>query len=56
MARLSLPIYRKSYGDTEVLKDVHLDVNDGEYLVLVGPSGCGKSLLRCIAVLRDHCG
>ena len=54
MARLSFTHLQKSYGDTEVLKDVHLDVNDGEYLVLVGPSGCGKStLLRCIAGLEE---
>ena len=54
MAGLSFDHIQKSYGETEVLKDVHLDVDDGEYLVLVGPSGCGKStLLRCIAGLEE---
>jgi ABC-type sugar transport system ATPase subunit len=54
MARLDFDHLKKSYGETEVLTDVHLEVNDGEYLVLVGPSGCGKStLLRCIAGLED---
>ena len=45
MVRLSRTT-SKGYGQTEVLKDVHLDVADGEYLVLVGLSGCGKST-RC---------
>ena len=54
MAGLSFDHIQKSYGETQVLKDVHLEVDDGEYLVLVGPSGCGKStLLRCIAGLED---
>ncbi len=54
MAGLSFDHIQKSYGDTQVLKDVHLTVSDGEYLVLVGPSGCGKStLLRCIAGLEE---
>src|SRR4051794_18201410 len=36
------------------IRDVHLDVADGEFLVLVGPSGCGKStLLRMLAGLED---
>jgi len=54
MASVTLRELRKSYGSTEVLKGVDLDVQDGEYVVLVGPSGCGKStLLRCIAGLED---
>ena len=53
MATLAFRSLQKSYGETEVLKGVDLEVNDGEYLVLVGPSGCGKStLLRCIAGLE----
>ena len=53
MASLSFDRLEKRYGDTQVLRGIHLEVADGEYLVLVGPSGCGKStLLRCIAGLE----
>tara|TARA_B110001450_G_C17629581_1_gene484653 strand:- start:42 stop:1097 length:1056 start_codon:yes stop_codon:yes gene_type:complete len=48
-----LDVY-KSYGEVEVISDLNLTVNDGEFLVLVGPSGCGKStVLRMIAGLED---
>ena len=44
----------KSYGETKVLKGIDIQVQDGEFLVLVGPSGCGKStLLKCLAGLND---
>ncbi len=53
MASLALTSLGKSFGDTEVLRDIDLEVEDGEFLVLVGPSGCGKStLLRCLAGLE----
>ncbi len=43
----------KSYGSTEILKDIHVAIEQGDFLVLVGPSGCGKStLLNCIAGLE----
>ena len=36
---------RASYGENEVLKDVSLAVDKGEFIVLIGPSGCGKTTL-----------
>jgi multiple sugar transport system ATP-binding protein len=54
MIQIELIHVAKSYGSVEVLKDVSLQVEDGEFVVLVGPSGCGKStLLRMIAGLED---
>jgi multiple sugar transport system ATP-binding protein len=53
MAEIELLGIRKRYGETTVVKDVSLDIRDGEFLTLVGPSGCGKStLLRIIAGLE----
>ena len=54
MGSLSLKNIHKSFGSVEVLKDISLDVEEGEFLIFVGPSGCGKStLLRIIAGLED---
>ena len=54
MARVSLRSLYKSFGRTEVVKGIDLEVADGEFVVFVGPSGCGKStLLRLIAGLED---
>lgn len=51
---LSIENLYKNYGATEVLKDINVSIQQGEFLVLVGPSGCGKStLLNCIAGLED---
>ena len=45
---------KKNYGDMEVLKSISIDMEAGDFLVLVGPSGCGKStLLNCIAGLEE---
>lgn len=53
MANLKLHDIKKSYGKTEVIHGLDLEVLDGEFCVLVGPSGCGKStLLRMIAGLE----
>ncbi|MBU3030008.1 ABC transporter ATP-binding protein [Paracoccus marinaquae] len=54
MGDLTLSNVTKSFGATQVIKGVDLEVNDGEFCVFVGPSGCGKStLLRMVAGLED---
>ncbi|MEL7117498.1 MAG: ABC transporter ATP-binding protein [Pseudomonadota bacterium] len=54
MTALTLSNVNKSFGDVHVLKDINIEVEDGEFVVFVGPSGCGKStLLRVIAGLED---
>ncbi|MEM8916235.1 MAG: sn-glycerol-3-phosphate ABC transporter ATP-binding protein UgpC [Pseudomonadota bacterium] len=53
MATVSLQDLRKSYGKTEVIHGIDMDIADGEFIVIVGPSGCGKStLLRMVAGLE----
>ncbi len=55
MGSLTLQGIKKSFGPVEVLKDIDLEVESGEFVVFVGPSGCGKStLLRIIAGLEDQ--
>jgi multiple sugar transport system ATP-binding protein len=52
MGALSIRNIRKSYAATDVLKGINIDIEAGEFLILVGPSGCGKStLLSLIAGL-----
>ena len=54
MTALSLTNVNKYFGKVHVLKDIDIEVEDGEFVVFVGPSGCGKStLLRVIAGLED---
>ena len=54
MTALTLKNVNKSFGEVHVLKDISLEVAEGEFVVFVGPSGCGKStLLRVIAGLED---
>ncbi|MBB3918164.1 ABC transporter ATP-binding protein [Rhizobium fabae] len=53
-ASVSIKDLSLNFGSVSVLKDLNLDINDGEFLVLLGSSGCGKStLLNCIAGLLD---
>jgi len=53
MSQLSLSHISKSFGDTRVLRDIVLDVEDGSFVTLLGPSGCGKTtLLRIVAGLE----
>jgi len=58
MAQVILKGVSKSYdGQTNVVTDFNLDVQDGEFIVLVGPSGCGKSTtLRMVAGLEELTG
>jgi len=54
MASVNIADVRKAFGSTEVLHGVNVDIDDGQFVVLVGPSGCGKStLLRMIAGLEN---
>jgi len=53
MSTISLKSVRKSFGKTEVIHGIDVEVADGEFIVIVGPSGCGKStLLRMVAGLE----
>ncbi|MFA6542704.1 MAG: ATP-binding cassette domain-containing protein, partial [Bacteroidota bacterium] len=58
MANVKLEKIRKEYeGGVVAVKDVSIEVNDKEFVVLVGPSGCGKSTtLRMVAGLEDITG
>ena len=54
MADITLRNIKKTYGKTDVIHGVDLDIKSGEFVVFVGPSGCGKStLLRLIAGLDE---
>jgi sn-glycerol 3-phosphate transport system ATP-binding protein/multiple sugar transport system ATP-binding protein len=57
MASVTIENLIKRFGQTEVLKNVSLEIPEGSFAVLVGPSGCGKStLLRLIAGLEEADG
>jgi putative spermidine/putrescine transport system ATP-binding protein len=52
MSYLSIQGLHKSFGATQIFRDIHCEIAQGEFVTLLGPSGCGKStLLRCIAGL-----
>ena len=54
MARVQLNNISKSWGDAVGVKQMSLDIADGEFLVLLGPSGCGKTTtMRMVAGLED---
>lgn len=53
MGQIELQNVVKSFGSVDVIKDISLDIKEGEFVVFVGPSGCGKStLLRMISGLE----
>ena len=53
MGALTIANVRKTFGHVEILKGIDIDIDAGEFLILVGPSGCGKStLLNIIAGLE----
>jgi len=54
LANVTIDNVVKRYGATQVMHGVSVDIEDGEFVVLVGPSGCGKStLLRMLAGLEE---
>ncbi|THK39249.1 sn-glycerol-3-phosphate ABC transporter ATP-binding protein UgpC [Ensifer sp. MPMI2T] len=54
MAAVDFVDVRKSFGAFPVIKGVNIEIEDGEFVILVGPSGCGKStLLRMLAGLEN---
>jgi multiple sugar transport system ATP-binding protein len=53
MAEVKLENVRKLFGEVVAVKDFSLDIQDGEFIILVGPSGCGKTtVLRSLAGLE----
>ncbi|ASV88199.1 ABC transporter family protein (plasmid) [Ochrobactrum quorumnocens] len=57
MAAVQFAEVMKSFGSFPVIKGVNIDIEDGEFVILVGPSGCGKStLLRMLAGLENISG
>jgi multiple sugar transport system ATP-binding protein len=54
MATVRFKGISKKFGDVEAVRDLHLVVDDGEFVTLVGPSGCGKTTtLRMVAGLEE---
>ena len=57
MSAVQLVNLSKSFGQTNIINNINLTVENGEFVVLVGPSGCGKStLLRMISGLETPTG
>ena len=57
MAMLKIKNLSKSFGDLEVLRDINIEVEKGQVVVIIGPSGSGKStMLRCLNLLETPSG
>ncbi|MFL2100013.1 amino acid ABC transporter ATP-binding protein [Desemzia sp. FAM 23991] len=57
MTKLKVEHLKKNFGDLEVLKDLNLEVQEGEVICIIGPSGSGKStFLRCMNNLEEITG
>src|SRR5476649_2585333 len=54
MGALTIANVRKTFGNIEILKGIDIDVEAGEFLIIVGPSGCGKSTLLNMIAGLDH--
>ena len=54
MIKVKVENLKKNFGSLEVLKDINMEVKEGEVVCLIGPSGSGKStFLRCLNKLED---
>ena len=57
MTKLKVEHLKKNFGDLEVLKDLSVEVQEGEVVCIIGPSGSGKStFLRCMNALEEITG
>ncbi|MDN5371197.1 MAG: glutamine transport system ATP-binding protein, partial [Carnobacterium sp.] len=57
MTKLKVEHLKKNFGDLEVLKDLSIEVQEGEVVCIIGPSGSGKStFLRCMNALEEITG
>ena len=53
MSKIEFRNINKSFGENKVINNFNININSGEFVVLVGPSGCGKStLLRMVSGLE----
>ena len=56
-SKITVEHLKKSFGSLEVIKDISMEVSEGEVVVIIGPSGSGKStLLRCLNRLETADG